>query len=107
MRDVHPIHRVVDFELAAPFTLVVRFEDGSSQRIDFRPVLRGELYGPLASVDFFARVSLDEEAGTLVWPNGADFDPAILHDWTALGKDLAALARHWPEPSGARRAIGA
>ena len=107
MADVHPIHRVVAFEQVAPFTLVVRFEDGSSQRIDFSSVLRGELYGPLASADFFARVSLDEEAGTLVWPNGADFDPAILHGWTALGKDLAALARRWPEPSGVRRAIGA
>lgn len=24
---------------------------------------------------------IDPEVHTLVWPNGADCDPAILHDW--------------------------
>jgi len=31
----------------------------------------------------------------LVWPNGADFDPATLHDWPELGDELAAMARSW------------
>lgn len=43
----HEICRVVSFEKVAPFTLKVVFDDGSSQVIDFRPVLKGELYGPL------------------------------------------------------------
>ena len=37
----HEIHRVVSFEKVAPFTLRVDFEDGISQVIDFRPVLKG------------------------------------------------------------------
>jgi hypothetical protein len=101
-----PIHRVVAFELVAPFTLDVRFADGSTQRIDFEPVLRGELYGPLASPTFFARVALDPEAGTLVWPNDADFDPAILHDWPTRGPALAALASRWPAPLRTQRRAG-
>jgi hypothetical protein len=32
---------------------------------------------------------------TLVWPNGADFDPAILHNWSESGPALKALAEHW------------
>ncbi len=27
----------------------------------------------------FAQVQLDDELGTIVWPNGADFDPDVLH----------------------------
>jgi hypothetical protein len=28
---------------------------------------------------FFAAVRVDLEAGTVVWPNGADLDPLVLH----------------------------
>lgn len=92
---VHQIHTVAGFERVAPFTLRVRFEDGTSQVIDFRPVLFGELFGPLADSCLFDEVRLDEEARTLVWPNGADFDPATLYDWPVEGPRLAALARSW------------
>jgi hypothetical protein len=91
----HEIHRVTGFEKIAPFTLRVRFEDGTSQVIDFRPVLAGEIYRPLTDPRVFDAVRLDEEAHTLVWPNGADFDPAILHAWPTAGQDLAELARSW------------
>ncbi|PYQ54804.1 MAG: hypothetical protein DMF53_28980 [Acidobacteria bacterium] len=30
----------------------------------------------------FATVTIDPEVHTLVWPNGADFDPAVLHNWS-------------------------
>ncbi|HEX9287526.1 MAG TPA: DUF2442 domain-containing protein [Thermoanaerobaculia bacterium] len=91
----HEIHRVTGFERVAPFTLRLHFEDGTTQSIDFRPVLAGEIYGPLADPNFFDAVRLDEEAHTLVWPNGADFDPAILHAWPTAGSELAKLARSW------------
>lgn len=91
----HEIHRVTAFERVAPFTLRVHFEDETMQVIDFRPVLAGEIYGPLTDARTFDGVRLDEEAHTLVWPNGADFDPAILHDWPTAGRDLEALARSW------------
>lgn len=91
----HLIHRVVDFQKVGPFTLRVAFEDGTIQVIDFRPVLVGQIFGPLADPEAFDRVRLDSEAGTLVWPNGADFDPTTLHDWPEEGPRLAALARKW------------
>jgi hypothetical protein len=31
----------------------------------------------------------------LVWPNGADFDPAMLHNWPETGPKLQALAETW------------
>lgn len=93
----HPIHRVVAFAIVEPYTLNLRFDDGSGQRIDFRPVLEGELFGPLQNPDLFNAVSLDASAGTIVWPNGADFDPASLHDWPAVRDAFVALARRWAE----------
>jgi len=91
----HPIHRVVKFTMVAPYTILVGFEDATSQTIDFQPVLAGELFGPLRDLSVFNRVRLDLEVHTLVWPNGADFDPATLHDWPAHAKSMAELARRW------------
>jgi len=92
----HAVHRVTEFQKVKPFTLRVAFEDGTTQVVDLRPVLAGEIFGPLGDPEVFDQVRLDSEAGTLVWPNGADFDPATLHDWPKEGPRLAALARRWP-----------
>lgn len=81
-------------------TLIVRFADGVSRRIDFSPVLHGALFGPLRNPELFRQVRLDAETRTLVWPNGADFDPATLHDWPEQGPLLAAKARQWPACEG-------
>jgi hypothetical protein len=52
----------------------------------------------LRDLSTFNAVALDEEVGTLVWPNGADFDPATLHDWPRVRDELAARARSWSAP---------
>ena len=91
----HPIHRVIRFSIVGPYTLAVRFSDDTEQRIDFQPILQGALFGPLQDLATFNAVRLDEEAGTLVWPNGADFDPATLHDWPDVRDELANRAREW------------
>jgi hypothetical protein len=91
----HPIHRVVRFSVIAAYTLDVTFEDGTVQQINFLPVLEGPLFGPLQDLATFNAVVLDNEAGTLVWPNGADFDPATLHAWPSVAAELASRAGDW------------
>jgi len=91
----HPIHFVTAVAVAAPYTLRVEFEDGSAQTINFEPILRCELYGPLRDPILFTHVRIDPEVRTLVWPNGADFDPATLHDWPAFSSALIAQAQNW------------
>jgi hypothetical protein len=91
----HPIYRVLRVEIAGPYVLRVHFDDGSEQLIDFRPILAGELYGPLRDVDLFNQVTIDCEVHTLVWPNGADFDPETLHDWPMHEQALREMARTW------------
>lgn len=91
----HPIHRVRAVEVLSGYRLRVCFEDGTEQSIDLEPVLAGELYGPLRDPALFAQATVDPEVHTVVWPNGADFDPAILHDWPHHVEALVSLARSW------------
>ncbi len=93
----HALYRVTSFAIVGPFVLDVRFDDGTRQRIDLQPVLHGELYGALRDAGLFERVAIDPEAHTLVWPNGADFDPATLHDWPDAGRRMIDLARRWAD----------
>lgn len=62
-------------------------------------VLAGELYGPLLDLQLFNQVTVDSEVKTLVWPNGADFDPTTLHDWPKHKEAFAARAREWARVS--------
>ena len=91
----HPIHRVRSFDIVAPYTLRVRFEDEKEQTIDFQPLLNGALYGPLRNIELFNQVRVDPEIETLVWPNGADFDPATLYDWPTVGEAFKELSSRW------------
>ena len=91
----HGIHRGESFAIVGRYTLRVRFDDNSEQVIDFEPVLGGELYRPLRDLRLFEQVRIDPEVHTLVWPNGADFDPETLHDWPQYAQSLASRAREW------------
>jgi hypothetical protein len=43
------------------------------------------VFEPLADAAYFRQVRLDEELGTVVWPNGADIAPETLHAWAVGG----------------------
>ena len=91
----HKIYRVMSFEPVRPFTLQVTFDDGSKQTIDFHPILTGEIYSPLKDEKFFNQVEIDPEVHTLVWPNGADFDPETLHNWPEYIDEMKKMADTW------------
>lgn len=91
----HAIYRVTKFTIVEPYVLQILFDDQSEQCIDFRPVLAGELFAPLWDIEVFNQVTLDPDVHTLVWPNGADFDPATLHDWPQLKEAMIEHAEQW------------
>lgn len=95
--EAHIIYTITHFELIAPYTLRLFFDDQTVQEINFEPLLRGELYAPLKEPVIFNQVTLDSETGTIVWPNGADFDPAVLHDWPRLQEAMLNMVQSWPE----------
>ena len=91
----HEIHKINSFKITAPFTLEIVFEDQCRKTIHFLPILSGEMYGPLRDQNLFSKVKLDSEVHTLVWPNGADFDPAILYNWEQCFEELSVRSKKW------------
>ena len=73
--------RVTDVSHVKDYRLEIRFSDGTVAELDFgrRIVGRGGIFTPLANVEFFKQVTVDHEAGTLVWPNGVNFCPDVLY----------------------------
>ena len=53
--------------------------DGSERIVDLRPLLVGRVFATVVADDaVFRQVAVDEELGTIVWPNGADLCPDVL-----------------------------
>ena len=57
------------------------------------------MYGPLKNEDCFDKVILDPEVKTIVWPNGADFDPALLYNWEQYVEELKRRSKEWEAES--------
>ncbi len=60
-------------------TLRLRFDDGVERDVDLSHVMFGPMGEPLRDPRFFSRVRVDAELQTVVWPNGFDLDPDVLH----------------------------
>ncbi len=71
---VRTAHCVSDFQLW------VEFDDGASGIVDLKGKLTGSVFEPLKDPAYFARVSVDPELATVVWPNGADLAVEFLRD---------------------------
>lgn len=74
------ILRIEEASLAGPHSLLLRFSDGATRRVDLLPHLTGQVFAPLRDPEYFSRVMLDPVCGTVVWPNGADFAPGFLRE---------------------------
>jgi len=78
------ILRILDVTVCGDHVLQLRFNDGTSKRVNVRPLLTGAVFAPLSDPQYFRTVRLDKVAGTVVWPNGADFAPEALYDLPAV-----------------------
>lgn len=62
------------------FVLRLEFEDGNCKDVDLEADLWGSMFEPLRKdPHLFRQVRVDEELGTIVWPNGADMAPEVLY----------------------------
>ena len=72
------IVHVTSVEVIGEHRLRLTFDDGTAGDVDATAWGWDGVFAPLADPRFFARVELDEELGTIVWPNGADVAPETL-----------------------------
>jgi hypothetical protein len=74
--------RVAQVAVVGAHAVELTFTDGSRGVVDLGPRLagRGGVFEPLKDPAYFARVSVDEDAGTIAWPNGVDLDPDVLYE---------------------------
>jgi len=75
---MHP--RITGVRVPSHFVVELDFTDGSRGRVDLTSWIggRGGVFSALQDPAFFAQVSVDREAGTIVWPNDVDLDPDML-----------------------------
>jgi len=72
--------RVASVEPLDGFVLRLHFTDGLVGEVAVEADLWGPVFEPLRDPGLFRQVTVDPELGTIVWPNGADMDPDVLHD---------------------------
>ncbi len=62
------------------YAVRVRFEDGTTADVNLSYLPGyGGVFEPLRDPAYFAQLRADAEAGTIVWPNGADIAPETLY----------------------------
>jgi Protein of unknown function (DUF2442) len=72
--------RITSVKPLGGFVLRLGFDDGATREIDLEGELWGPIFEPLREDPLlFRAVRVDDELGTIVWPNGADMDPDVLH----------------------------
>jgi len=71
---------VVAVRVLARYILELIFDTGERRVIDVEDALWGPAFAPLkADYALFTAVRVDEELGTIVWPNGCDLSPEMLY----------------------------
>lgn len=65
--------------------LRLTFADGLSGEVDVLDRMRGPVFKGARTSDGFAKVEVDSETGTVVWPDGADLAPDTLYERVRSG----------------------
>jgi hypothetical protein len=71
--------RIRSVETLTGFTVRLVLTDDSTKVVDLERFLRGPIFEPMRDDPaYFAEVTVNPRAGTIVWPNGANIDPDVL-----------------------------
>jgi hypothetical protein len=71
---------VVGVAVIGDHWLRLLFDDGTAGDVDFSSMEWRGVFEPLHDPKYFAKVRVDTEAATVVWPNGADLAPETLYE---------------------------
>lgn len=71
---------VVGVAVVGDHMLRLLFSDGTVGDVDFSGEQWAGVLEPLNDPSYFAKVTVDPEAGTIVWPDGIDLAPEPLYE---------------------------
>lgn len=78
---MNPVVDVTSVRVLARYIVELTFDTGEVKVLDLEPLLAGPIFEPLTNdYELFRQVSVSDEAGTIVWPNGADLSPQTLYE---------------------------
>jgi hypothetical protein len=90
---------VVEARCLKGYKIELVFEDGKKGVIDFRKYVDyGGVFGRFSDIEYFGRFFINEELGTLCWPDDVDIAPETLYheatgeplpSWMTSGRELA------------------
>ena len=70
---------VVGVAVIGDHRLRLLFDDGTAGDVDLSKLEWRGVFEPLRDPKYFAKVKVDTDAATVVWPNGADLAPETLY----------------------------
>lgn len=79
MSQMSYLPAVVGVAVIGDHRLRLLFDDGTAGDVDFSSMAWKGVFEPLHDPTYFAKVRVDTEAATVVWPNGADLAPETLY----------------------------
>ena len=88
-----PIEVVSAVAVVGPYLIEVSFTDGVQGFADVEPYLNGAIFAPLRDPARFAEAFVDHDAGTVVWPNGADLSPESTSELSRPAKSAQYAAQ--------------
>lgn len=81
---------VVGVAVIGDYKLRLLFDDGMAGDVDLSSMKWKGVFEALRDPKYFAKVRVDTEAATVVWPNGADLAPETLYEEARKNPLIAA-----------------
>ncbi len=70
---------VVKVKSLGGYRLELQFDVGANGEVDISKLITFKgIFEPLSDQDFFSKVTVNPDIGTICWENGADLSPAYL-----------------------------
>jgi hypothetical protein len=71
---------IIEVKVLKEYRLYLRFENGISGEVDIAELISFEgIFAPLKDKNYFSKVYVNHDLGTICWENGADLSPAYLY----------------------------
>ena len=81
---------VVEVRFVKDKILYLRFDDGTEGNVDLAMHIKfTRIFAPLCDEKIFKSVFVNQEAGTICWPNDADLCPDTLYQWIEQNRKVA------------------